>query len=102
VATGPYVIYRLRDIEDIVRRLRRAGHHVEPLDVGIGDHPLDRFIDRPPFNGPAAPGHLRLELNGFVSTSIGLIITKGRPAAGGGSIPDGSVPRLGHLARGGQ
>lgn len=70
---GTYVIYRLRDIEAICRRLQAAGHSVEPLDVDPGGHELDRHIDRKPYTGDA---HLRLEMRGYAATSIGLIIRR--------------------------
>lgn len=81
VAEGPYVIYRLRDIEAICSRLAAAGHHVEPLDVYPGDHALDGFVDSPPFpdwqmTPPSKVKHLRLNLSGHASTSIALIIRK--------------------------
>lgn len=70
---GAYVLYRMRDMEDICTRLRAAGHHVEPLDLDPGDHELDRYVDRKPFSSGR---HLRLDLRGFAATSIGLIIRK--------------------------
>lgn len=81
IAAGPAVIYRLRDIEDVVRRLTDQGHRVEPLDVDPGDREVDRFIDPPPYVGSSGGPygrikHLRLDLEGFASTSIGLIIRK--------------------------
>ena len=76
LAVGPSVIYRLRDIEDMIQRLRSQGHHVEPLDIDPGDHEVDRFVDLPPYSGPGGIKHLRLDLEGFASTSLGLIIRK--------------------------
>jgi SAM-dependent methyltransferase len=76
LASGPSVIYRLRDIEDMIQGLRRRGHHVEPLDIDPGDRDVDRFVDLPPYSGPGGIKHLRLDLEGFASTSLGLIIRK--------------------------
>lgn len=78
---GSYVIYRLRDIEQVCRKLVSAGHSVEPLDIAVGEHRLDRHVDEPPYpDVPSVPGtavkHLRLNLSGYVSTSIALIIRK--------------------------
>lgn len=84
VESGAYAIYRLRDIEAVVQRLQQAGHRVEPLDLDVGTHALDRHVDSPPYRdfpevGLDAVRHLRLDLNGFASSSIGLIVTKDGP-----------------------
>jgi hypothetical protein len=81
IADGPCVIFRLRDIEEVCRRLVDQGHAVEPLDVDPGSHELDRFVDPPPYYESAKEPHgrikhLRLGLFGYASTSIGLIIRK--------------------------
>jgi hypothetical protein len=75
------VIFRLRDIEEVCRRLTAQGHHVEPLDLDPGSDELDRFVDPPPYYESAKEPygrikHLRLNLAGYASTSIGLIIRK--------------------------
>ena len=73
-----YVIFRRRDVEEMASSLRQDGHAID-LDFRQGDGPLDRRVDRPPYD--FSP-HLRLELGGFVATSIGLIVHvgEGRPA----------------------
>jgi hypothetical protein len=81
VSVGPNVIYRLRDIEDFVARLSARGHHVEPLDIDPGGSAADRFVDLPPYPGSTGRArggikHLRLDLDGFASTSIGIVIRK--------------------------
>ena len=81
VADGPCVIYRLRDIEDVCHRLVAQGHQVEPLDLDPGSDDLDRFIDPPPYYQSAQEPygrikHLRLNLCGYASTSIGIIVRK--------------------------
>ena len=73
VESGPTVIYRRRDIEQLVERLTGLGHHVAPIDWSTGNGVLDGFVDIPPY---AANPHLRLALGKYVSTSIGLIVTK--------------------------
>lgn len=73
VDQGSYVVYRLKDIEGICLRLAEQGHTVEPLDLETGTHELDRYVDGPPYSGDR---HLRLDLNGFAATSIGLVIRK--------------------------
>ena len=69
VATGGTVLYRRRDIEDLVERVRRAGCAVT-CDLVEGDAPQDRHVDVPPFSDV----HLRTELGQFVTTSLALVI----------------------------
>lgn len=81
VTKGDYVIYRLRDIEEIIERLKKQGHTVEPIDIHNGNHPVDQIIDQPPYSefsdmAVSKRKHMRLNLRGYVSTSIALIITK--------------------------
>jgi hypothetical protein len=73
LAAGSTVIFRRRDIEQMVERLRDAGHTVEPLELSLGSHELDHVVDEEPYNHKR---HLRLKLGRWASTSIGLIIRK--------------------------
>lgn len=73
VESGPTVIYRRRDIERLVERLAASGHQVAPIDWNRGQGVLDGFVDIPPY---ADNPHLRLTLGKYVSTSIGLIVTR--------------------------
>jgi len=77
VMDGACVIFRLKDIEWIITALRDAGHDVEPLDLSTGTRELDRHIDVAPY---CQDRHLRLDLFGYASTSIGLIIRKSTQA----------------------
>lgn len=81
IADGPCVIYRLCDIENVITKLRGAGHQVEPLDLNPGSHELDRYVENHPYcdwntTPPDKVKHLRLNLAGHASTSIALIIRK--------------------------
>ena len=67
------VIFRRRDIEKLVKELREAGHFVEELDYSLGALPEDFHVDLFPYK---SDHHLRLQLAGFVATSIGIIIRK--------------------------
>ncbi|MEO6289074.1 MAG: methyltransferase domain-containing protein [Ginsengibacter sp.] len=67
------VIYRQRDIEYIISKIRAAGHFVEELDFSIGGLPEDFNVDLHPYK--SAP-HVKLQLSKFVVTSIGMIIQK--------------------------
>jgi SAM-dependent methyltransferase len=79
---GTTVLFQRRHIDAVAERLRTAGHTVLPIDYDAGGEVLDRFIDLPPYPGTdfpltaPEPPHLRLAIQGFVSTSIGLIIRK--------------------------
>ncbi len=81
----PTVLFQRHHFEALAIRLSSQGHIVAPLDFDVGTKPLDRFIDLPPYyhdwpshlrkwGGDAA--HLKLSIDGFVSTCFGLIISK--------------------------
>lgn len=72
VEAGGTVFYRRRDIEELVARLRRAGHVID-VDYTLGATPEDEHVDVPPYSDV----HLRTELAGYVTTSLALIVTKG-------------------------
>src|SRR5271165_483180 len=48
VEAGGTVLYRRRDIEALVKRLRRAGHDID-MDYHLGDTPEDRHVDVAPY-----------------------------------------------------
>jgi hypothetical protein len=66
------VIYRKRDVEEIVRELNNLDYNVE-IDYTLGSGQIETCVDIPPYHSDK---HLRLELMGYVTTSIGLIIEK--------------------------
>lgn len=63
----------MKDIEKLVAKLRNLGHRVETVDYSLGGLPEDLDMDVHPHSQDV---HLRLQLNEFVVTSIGLIIQK--------------------------
>jgi 2-polyprenyl-3-methyl-5-hydroxy-6-metoxy-1,4-benzoquinol methylase len=67
------VIYRHRDIEKIVTELRNEGHFVEELDYSLGGLPEDFAVDVEPHQQKI---HLKLQVDKYIVTSIGLIIQK--------------------------
>jgi len=67
------VIYRQRDIDHIVNELRNDGHFVEELDYSLGGLPEDFMVDTVPYEQKT---HLKLQIDKYVATSIGLIIQK--------------------------
>lgn len=81
----PSVLFKREHLEELASRLRARGHRVAPLDFDIGDKPMDRFIDLPPWghdlpaelaqwHGESA--HLKIAVDGFVSTCFGVIVQK--------------------------
>jgi hypothetical protein len=80
------VLFQRKHFEALAVRLRDKGHHVEKLDFDVGNDPMDRFIDLPPFaydlkgkaqQWAAQTPHLKFLLDGFPATSFGIIVTKG-------------------------
>jgi hypothetical protein len=67
------VIFRKKDIEFIIDRLKNEGHFVEELDFSLGGLPEDYYVDLFPYKQDI---HLRLQIDQYVATSIGLIIQK--------------------------
>jgi SAM-dependent methyltransferase len=68
------VIFRRKDMEMLISKIRNLGHHVEEPDFSASHSELDRCIDMPPYRDDP---HIRLNINNFNCTSIGLIIRKG-------------------------
>jgi hypothetical protein len=77
IDAGATVLYRRRDIEALVRRLRRAGHHLD-IDYTEGTTPDDLHVDTPPYTNV----HLRTMLGEYVTTSLALVIEKGKGKGG--------------------
>lgn len=67
-------LYRRQDIDGLSAELTEAGHQVAPLDWHDADGLVDGFVDLPPYAGEP---HLRLRVEGYDSTSIGLIVRRG-------------------------
>ncbi|TXM71534.1 class I SAM-dependent methyltransferase [Methylobacterium sp. WL69] len=73
---GPTAIYRRKDIESLDRSLRVMNCGIERLDFDPGTGPADLNYDLPPYY-KSGHQHLKLQLDGYVCTSILLIIQKG-------------------------
>lgn len=73
VETGPTVLWRRQDLLRLRDVMSQQGHIVAPFDFFLGDGEVNHYIDLPPFKD--AP-HLRLQLEEFTSTSVGVIIQK--------------------------
>lgn len=69
------VIYRGQDLRRLKKALEENGFDVAPLDLRLGDDDEDRLFDYPPY-GMNNRDHIKLYMQGFVATSVLLIITK--------------------------
>lgn len=67
-------LYRKKDILEIVERLETLGFIVEPFDWYIGNTIYDNFVDLPPYQRKKL--HLRLLIEKYPCTSIGIIVKK--------------------------
>lgn len=76
LAEGPDCLYRRRDFENLDYRLRRIGCGLDPIDYFAGTDPNDLRFDRAPFF-QRGNVHIKLEIGGFVCTSILLAARKG-------------------------
>lgn len=82
--TGPTVLYQRRHLDRLAARLAAAGHEMLPLDNPPAAGVLDRFVDLPPFPHEASPfdaldaPHLRLALDGYPVTSVGIVVKAGQ------------------------
>ncbi len=82
----PTVLFQKQHFRELAERLERQGHHVAPLDFDVGDKPLDKFIDLPPYahdwtpyqhdiwKGPSP--QIKLSIDGFACTCFGIIVRK--------------------------
>jgi hypothetical protein len=75
VGEGATVLYRRQDIERLIDTLRERGHLVDDLRVAPDSFAIDGYVDVPPYGPPA---HLKLALMGYVSTSVAIIVKRGR------------------------
>ena len=66
------VLFRRSDFMALARSLAEQGHALAFI-FDLGDRPLDRHVDVPPY---AQDNHLKLALAEFVTTSFGIIVRK--------------------------
>jgi hypothetical protein len=83
IEVGPNVIYRRQDLESLDTRLRGQSCGMNRLDLYCGDHPYDLEFDYPPYFTHGRQ-HIKLLIEGYVATSVLMIIRKGQH-------PDGAV-----------
>ena len=87
VEHGETVLFQKRHFETLAERLTKAGHTVAPLDFFVGDRPLDRFIDVPPYPNDYSDAmrrqwgeessHLKLMVGDYACTCFGVIVRRG-------------------------
>lgn len=80
------VLFQKKHFQDIAQRLQDQGHQVAALDFNVGNKPLDKFIDIPPYPHDMTTSmrevwgegnnHIKLSIDGIPSTCFGLIVTK--------------------------
>ncbi len=74
------VIFRTQDLIKLSEGLKREGYEVATLDFTVGSHPLDTYVDLTPFAfrrlADSNLPHLKIFLEGYISSSYGLVIKK--------------------------
>jgi SAM-dependent methyltransferase len=73
IAAGHTVLYRRRDLEALVTRVRAAGHDMR-ITFAMGDAPEDLHVDVEPYSSV----HLRTRTDGMAHTSFGLLVRRAR------------------------
>ncbi len=71
------VIYRRKDIEEICEWCKENGHQMEVSFVRTNMEG-NKYVDIPPYFSDKTKYHLNLFLDGFVSTSYGIVMRKGK------------------------
>jgi hypothetical protein len=66
-------ILRGSDVNQLVTTIEERGFEMDPVILDPGQHPYNFHVDVPPYRSAV---HLRLQLENFASTSLGLIIRK--------------------------
>jgi hypothetical protein len=72
--TGSTVLYRRRDIHELIRRLSDRGHDVQPFKPAPDSHVLDFHVDVPPYTHDP---HIKLKFGSYVTTSVGIVVRRG-------------------------
>jgi hypothetical protein len=72
VESGGVVLYRESDLQSLMNEVVAQGHLME-MDLTHGVDPWDFFMPREPEKEP----HLCMRYDGFVTTSVGIVIQRG-------------------------
>lgn len=75
IEEGNSIIFRRKDIEDLVQWCEDNGHHLE-VSFKRGSMKGDRYIDIPPYKTYNAKYHLNIMIGKYASTSFAIIIRK--------------------------
>lgn len=67
------VMWLKEDIEDLYNRVIKLGYKMEPLQFAVKPHFFNAFVGK--FPNPS-PLHIRLQIDKYVGTSFGFILTK--------------------------
>jgi cyclopropane fatty-acyl-phospholipid synthase-like methyltransferase len=70
--SGSTVLFRKRDILEIQEELKKLDALMYSPDFNPGDRELDRYIDIPPYLGSTQRRHLKLQIDEFNCTSVGI------------------------------
>jgi 2-polyprenyl-3-methyl-5-hydroxy-6-metoxy-1,4-benzoquinol methylase len=73
VAVGETVLFRQKDIEDIIEQAEKKGFKIFGIDWDKGNQIFDNYVDLPPYQ--RSP-HLKLQISGFTCTSFLLVLQK--------------------------
>ena len=68
------VLFRRQDFDRLIHQLQELGHTVEPFVLAANPTPVDQFVDTPPYTETP---HLKLLLEGHITTSAGLVVRRG-------------------------
>jgi hypothetical protein len=72
IESGPTVLFRIKDFERLQTKVRDMGHEIQ-LQFDFGNSRQDDFYDIPPYS---EFNHIKLLLDGYVTTSFGILIKK--------------------------
>jgi hypothetical protein len=72
---GHNVLYRKQDFIDLGELLGSIGFSMSPLGFDTGQHAFDYDYDTPPYMG-VGKRHLKLEIEGYISTSYLIILER--------------------------
>ncbi len=75
IERGGSVIYRRSDMEELTRRLNERGHSVKTFKIAPKSHFWDYHVDVPPYTSDP---HLKLLIGKYISTSGGIVVTRGK------------------------
>lgn len=73
IDSGPTVLYRRRDMDELVSRLEALGNEVQPFVIAPDSHFLDFHVDLPPYSNEP---HLKIKFGRHVTTSAGIVVKK--------------------------